>query len=242
MFGRESPEGAVKGAGIRDLGKQGTGADQQKTDNQAGGEWPDHSEIVPPRVPEVKREVPVNPFTDDADSITVREAFMTAHAPSVDALIELIEREIILLQGMAAAERRLQRAIMTRDWAAVEEAIHGMQVVSEEIGQVEARRHAVYQSIRVKLGSSDGDSFYRLLATVDSDTRLKLSNLYRELKVAVLAVRSFNDGIDAYVRGAIGTLNRVLEELHPDRRGRIYARDGATEGRGTTALVVDRVS
>lgn len=167
---------------------------------------------------------------------------MNAETTRVDDLITLIEREIILLQGMAATERRLQKAVIGRNWTAVDETIRGMELVSEEIAATEARRHDVFEECCRRIGAAGANAFFGLLASVSPEQRAKLSGLYRELKVAVLAVRSITDGIDAYVSSTMQTLNGVIEELFPERRGKIYSGTGSVDKQGHTALVVDRVS
>ncbi len=167
---------------------------------------------------------------------------MNAETVGVDNLITLIEREIVLLQGMAAAERRLQKAVIGRDWASVDETIRGMELVSEEIVATESRRHDVFEDCCRRIGAAGNNAFFGLLAAVPPPTRSRLSSLYRELKVAVLAVRSITDGIDAYVTSTMRTLNGVIEELFPERRGKIYSGTGSVDKQGHTALVVDRVS
>jgi len=43
-------------------------------------------------------------------------------------------------------------------------------------------------------------------------------------------VQGLSGGIDAYIRSTLNTMGKILEELYPSRRLRMYTRTGAARG------------
>ena len=143
-------------------------------------------------------------------------------------LQHVLEREASLFEKFGKREHELQRVIVGRDWDAMDAIIPDLERLSMEIQATEKQRHAVVAEAKTAVGFADDAPFVDYLQSLQDDAREKLTQLYRDLKVAVLRVKSLTGGIDSYVRGSIRTSNAVLGEIFPDQKGTMYGRAGTS--------------
>jgi hypothetical protein len=160
-------------------------------------------------------------------------------ATRVEKLKELINSEVELLESFARDERKLQSAMVNRQWELLEGIVNEMSHASEQVLAVETERHECYTRLREELGCDPQDSFYDFAARLDLGERMEISELYRRLKVAVMRVQALTGGIGSYVTSATTAIRDVLDELYPQRKGRIYSRGGHHTAPDDRAMVVD---
>jgi AAA+ ATPase superfamily predicted ATPase len=70
--------------------------------------------------------------------------------------------------------------------------------------------------------------------------RDELFALYRQLRLALIRVKGNAGLLGFYLRSLSETLQKVLEELFPHRKGRIYSRSGKAREAEDDSLVVYR--
>jgi predicted transcriptional regulator len=146
----------------------------------------------------------------------------------IPALKDLIKQEIEKLQDLAGAETKLQKCVLDKNWAELEEIIRRMQDISAEISHIENSRNIIYCEIRDSLGIMETNGFYDVLTKLDPEERVDLAELYRRLRHSVNAVRSITGGIDTYITATVSTMGRILEELFPARKLRLYNKSGTS--------------
>lgn len=145
-------------------------------------------------------------------------------------LKDLMNREAEKLEELAGMETRLQRCVLDKNWAELEEIVRSLQGVAREVAHIENSRDLLYGELRRPLGVAASDGFYDFLAKLPPEERVELSALYRRLRLAVSQVRSATGGIDSYISATLSTMGRILEELFPSRRMKLYTRTGAKGG------------
>ncbi len=158
----------------------------------------------------------------------------------VDALERVLNSQIELLERTAIEHRELQSAVIGRDWRALEEYMSRLNVRSGELSELERQRHRAYRELREQLGLGTGDGFYEVLTRLDNGPRSRLAERYRNLKVAVMRLAGQNGNLESYVAASSETLEQVLGELFPQRKGTIYGRSGAATAKDSRAFVVNR--
>lgn len=158
----------------------------------------------------------------------------------VDALERVLKSQIELLERTAVEHRELQSAVMDRDWQALEEYMARLSVRSGELSELERRRHDAYRNLREQLELDSGDGFFEVLTRLDNGPRARLAELYRNLKVAVMRLAGQNGNLESYVSASSETLEQVLAELFPQRKGTIYGRSGVATAKDSRAFVVNR--
>lgn len=151
-----------------------------------------------------------------------------------------MRREVELLEQFAEQEHDLQKAIVDRQWERLEGIVDAMRASSDEVLQAEAARHRAYTQVRAELGHEDDESFYDFISHLDLDERTAISELYRRLKVAVMRVQALTGGIGTYVTSATTAIREILDELYPQRKGRIYSSGGYHASPDDRAMVLDR--
>jgi hypothetical protein len=152
---------------------------------------------------------------------------------------EALHLQGVLLDSLSREEARLQLAVLEKDWTALEEAVRTMRVIADDIEGCEMQRNDAYRVLKGTLGLKSEDSFYDVLSRLPLEERQELATLYRQLRVGIAKVRSITDGIDAYVTATVGTMRDILDELFPERKGKIYSRSGSVSMAETSSMVVN---
>ena len=155
-------------------------------------------------------------------------------------LKQSMKREVELLEAFATEEQKLQNAIVEREWERLEEIVDTMSTASEEVLEAETERHRCYTTAHAEAGCGDEESFYDFVSRLDLGERTEISELYRRLKIAVMRVQALTGGIGSYVTSATTAVREILDELYPQRKGRIYSSGGHHSSPDERALVLDR--
>jgi len=166
------------------------------------------------------------------------------------ALKKALRDEAQVLTEFAAGQKRLQELIGKRQWTRLEGQIEELKSLASRAETLEEQRHSSYRQLKADLGLSDeppgkagaGDAgrFEDVVTRLAGPDRDELFALYRQLKLAVIRVKGNAGLLGFYLRSLSGTLQKVLEELFPHRKGRIYSRSGKTRETGDDSLVVYR--
>ena len=160
-------------------------------------------------------------------------------ASELENLKELLNREAELLENFAHQEQKLQDAIVDREWDRLEGIVNEMSDASQSVLSVEHERHECYTRVREEYGCRSDAGFYDFVAHLDLGDRMEISELYRRLKVAVMRVQALTGGIGSYITSATSAIRDVIDELYPQRKGRIYSRAGHHAAPDDRAMVVD---
>lgn len=164
-----------------------------------------------------------------------------AHETSaLQSLDRALSTQIELFETVTEDHDLLQKAVYARDWGLLEYYISRLQVRSGELVELEEIRRQAYAQLREELGLGPDDAFYDVLTRLNNDDRARLAQLYRRLKVAVMRMSGRNASLEHYVSTSSETLEEVLSELFPQRKGTIYGRSGKASARHGSAFVVNR--
>jgi hypothetical protein len=153
----------------------------------------------------------------------------------------VLERETELLRGIGETQKRVWNAALKREWTDFETFLTAIGRNAAELESLEDERKAVFGKISGVSGLSDDETgFYRLIAPLPPDEQKKLTTKYRELRMAVLRVRINNENLLAYIAGIRGLMSAFIESAFPDRKGRVYSRDGAVTPQDMRCMVLNR--
>jgi len=147
---------------------------------------------------------------------------------AIKNFIEDMQCEAERLLAFAKAEEEIQVAVSERRWEALETLIVKLRKQSELVNEAEDRRFNSFELLKAELGLAANISFFRLLPLIPEAERQGLSESYRQLKVAVYAVKSATLRLNYYFQSVSDTLQKILQELLPHRKGKLYARNGKT--------------
>lgn len=163
----------------------------------------------------------------------------THETTALQSLDSALSTQIELFETATEEHKLLQKAVYARDWGLLEYYLSQLQVRSGELVELEETRRKAYGQLREELGLGPDDAFYDVLTRLNNDTRSRLASLYRRLKVAVMRMSGRNASLENYVSASSETLEQVLSELFPQRKGTIYGRSGKASSRHGSAFVVN---
>ncbi|GAB6090291.1 flagellar export chaperone FlgN [Spirochaeta dissipatitropha] len=159
--------------------------------------------------------------------------------PEIDGLARTLEQQIALLTELVQHEREMQKAVILKDWNAMQQALDSIQQLSEEIYTCENERVIRFRDLLAVLSLPADTGFSLMTAGLSSQNRLLLDSLYRQLKAVVSQVQNITGGIDAYISSTVTTMNQILEELFPSSRGDVYTRCGNVRGAQAAAVMIN---
>lgn len=141
-------------------------------------------------------------------------------------LTKLMKNQIKTLDKFCIKEKKLRTYIYEKKWHELENIIKEMAPISEKLEQLEKKRNIAFNELKKSMGEDDDAGFYQVIVKLPEKERDICSELYRNLKLAVMKIRGVTKGIDAHVKAANSVLNQLLEEIYPHRRGNIYSKNG----------------
>ena len=151
---------------------------------------------------------------------------MSIAAHDLRLLEHLMKEEAENLENLSVLEKKLRHSVMQREWANLDGVLRAVQNMSEKVSQTEKIRAVVYQKIKRSCQAKQEESFQEVLARLPVEERGDLSGLHRRVRVAVEKVKSLTGGLDTYISSVVSTLDKVLEEIIPDKRNKIYSQRG----------------
>jgi ribosomal protein L16 Arg81 hydroxylase len=157
---------------------------------------------------------------------------------TVVTLAAAMRAEIACFEAFIAAERSFASAIRERDWVSLQTAMDLMDEITRAVADREGVRAQAFELLRSELGCEE-ESLYRVALRVQEPERSELTDLYRRLKLAAMRARFETAATNDYATSNRELLRAVLEELFPEKRGRIYGRTGQTVQPGLDALVLN---
>jgi hypothetical protein len=146
-------------------------------------------------------------------------------------LYDLMTAEIELLEEFGQREQELKEILHRNDWDSLSNLIKDLAPLTERIDELETRRHEEFAELRRKLGEGPNTGFYHVIVHLPEAERDRYFRLYRRLKMTVLKIQGITWGIDTYIRTVTGTMNQLLNEMFPFRKGTLYGRDGCEKKR-----------
>ncbi len=148
-------------------------------------------------------------------------------------LHECMSLELKLLETFRKAEIELKNKINHKDWDGLERCIGRMKTLSRDLTAVETKRSGAFRELQDLVGEKEEASFYQVIVHLPADEREALAEIYRAMRFAAVGIRSVTYCIDEQLKTINGTLQQILNELFPYRKGNLYSKQGArreTEG------------
>lgn len=157
-----------------------------------------------------------------------------------DSLTALMGREAALLEQMADHELVLKESIVAHNWARLELSRRKLAPILQAIAEVEQARHSGFSQLREAVGENAEAGFYEVLLHFDDERRERAAGSYRSLKLTVLKIQAVTNSIEVYLRAVTGTMQEILGELFPFRKGSIYTRKGTASQTQSNPMVFSR--
>jgi len=157
----------------------------------------------------------------------------------VEALAARMERECELFLVMGREVDRLRDSVQEKKWGQGLAIAQGLERFAGKVEEADTARDSAYQALCSNLAVPAGAVFSIVLSRVSADQRILLESRWRNLRTSVVHLGTASNRLRYYAEALGGTLGRILEEVFPHRRGRIYSRRG-TATSVNDSLLVDR--
>lgn len=154
----------------------------------------------------------------------------------------VLRAEADLFNAFDEGQEALLRSIVARAWTELEGHLASLGRIQREIQQTEAERRRTFEGLAGSKAGKGGEAeiIEAVLDGMEASERVELEGAYHTLKIAVLRAQGSLMRLDHYVSTVSSTLQSLLGELLPHRKGRIYSSRGGTAPTRDEALVVDR--
>ena len=144
----------------------------------------------------------------------------------VGALREGMDREARLFSGLVADLDRLGASFKAKDWTGSLVVAQGLDEMARRIERAEAERAAAVADLAAALGMAAGTSLAAIVGRLEPSERQQLEESGRRLRTAVFRLKTATGRLRYSAEALSGTFERLLEGILPNRRGKIYGRQG----------------
>ena len=152
-------------------------------------------------------------------------------------LEHLMKEEAETLESLSQVEEKLRKSVLNKDWANMDETLQNVKNLSEKVSQSEKIRAIVYQKIKTSCKASPEETFSDILIRIPPEDQGNLASLHRKICTSVEKVKCLTEGLDIYINSAMNTMDRILEEVFPSRRNKVYTRTGESSAGGQPMVI-----
>jgi hypothetical protein len=150
----------------------------------------------------------------------------------LENFILAMKDEAALLITFAGMEEEMQRLVGERHWDSLES--------TDAIDKAEEERVHSFQMLKVVVGIPEDASFFKLLPFIPEEKRRNMTEAYRNLKLAVYAVKGATLRLSYYFQSYSETVKKVMGEIFPHRKGKMYSQNGRPTKTIDERLVLDK--
>jgi hypothetical protein len=150
-------------------------------------------------------------------------------------LAQAMDREAGLLEEFAREQEGLLDSVRARSWADLERKLDALRALEARVQEADRQRLEALPE-----GAADAAAYASLVGGLQRAKRVELEGSYHALSLAVVRVKGALSRLDHYLTAVTGSLNAVLGELLPYRKGRIYSARGHQREAADAPILVDR--
>ena len=159
--------------------------------------------------------------------------------------VSVLNAETDLAGKICAMVMMVRRAVESRAWTEFEPLMGDLAQSRVEFEALEREREAAFAALAEKTGENSADftketGFYALAARLPAEEQKPLTELYRNLKLAVFRIGIENAALMNYLNGIRGIVSDFIAAAFPDRKGKLYTRRGGQVHADMRSMVLDR--
>ena len=157
----------------------------------------------------------------------------------VRALKDLMDREAELFVDLGRRVERLRDSFQQKSWGPSISLSEGIERSSRAIEEADLARDDAFASVREAMHLPGETTMSAVLPGLPDLLRSEMEERWRGLRMAVVRLKTDTGRMRYSAEAMAGTLNRILEQVFPYRKGKIYSRRG-TPTNVNSAVLVDR--
>jgi hypothetical protein len=157
----------------------------------------------------------------------------------VRALKDRMDREAELFVDLGAEVERLRDSFQQKSWGPSLSLSEGIERSSRAVEEADLARDAAFTSVREAMRLPRETTMSAVLPGLPDLLRSEMEESWRGLRMAVVRLKTSTGRMRYSAESLASTLNRILEQVFPYRKGKIYSRRGTPTG-VSGAVLVDR--
>jgi len=157
----------------------------------------------------------------------------------VQALKDRIDREAELFSDLGQDVERLRDTFQQKSWGPSLSIAESIERSSQAIEEADAARDDAFEAVREAMEMPRETTMSAILPALPDLLRSEMEESWRSLRMAVVRLKTATGRMRYSAETLAFTLNRILEQVFPYRKGKIYNRRGAPSG-VSGAVLVDR--
>jgi hypothetical protein len=151
--------------------------------------------------------------------------------------LALFAEEIRILEAIEKAQETMKCAVTARKWVNFEMQAEELNLLGERFEALERERAKIFPA---HYRGAEAPAIYTLIAGLPAERRSRFTECYRQIKMHLFRIKLANESLLAYIAEARSTVGDFLEAAFPDRKGRLYSRQGAHVHSDMRSMVLDR--
>lgn len=144
----------------------------------------------------------------------------------IDTLKNLMQSQVELLKDFGVEEERLAGIIKQGSWINVQEHLILLHRKADKIIMLSVNFEDILNKMKADYGLTSDLTYSRLLELLPLEERASLRAMQEQQKRSFDNVKRATERLTHYFDAVSNTMNTVLDELIPQRRGRIYTSEG----------------
>jgi hypothetical protein len=157
----------------------------------------------------------------------------------VRVLKDRIDREAELFADLGQAVERLRDSFQQKSWGPSLSLAENIERSSRSIEEADAARDEAFAAVRRAMDLPLETTMSAILPMLPDLMRSEMEESWRGLRMAVVRLKTSTGRMRYSAEALAFTLNRILEQVFPYRKGKIYNRRG-TPSSVSGAVLVDR--
>ncbi len=151
-----------------------------------------------------------------------------------------IKDEINLFDSFLKLEESLNASVKDKNWESVNQLLANLNNISVKVEKTEHKRHDVYKNLCQEFKIKKNTSFKNFISHVPDKDKDELNILQIELKKTTKKVKKQSIGMSSHFKYMCGTINQLLGEIFPYRKGKIYSRQGKASEVSSGPVVINK--
>ncbi len=142
-----------------------------------------------------------------------------------------------LLETIYEQQKIVRTSVVNKDWDPLQSIFSKIDSLSQEFNALEEKR--ISTSLKLH---KDADDIFALSASVSTDMRVELIEIFQAVKRCLLISKIENDSIHEYIRVTQNFMQKVFDEVLPQRRNTLYSSKGEVIKNQPTSVILDTVA
>ncbi len=157
----------------------------------------------------------------------------------IEELLECMECQAELLSDFAASQDLLKAQVEKAAWPSVEIHLTKLRQQADAIQRLDSRRTQLVSQLGSIWGTPAVNSIGEMISLAPDTQQPGLKQVASRLQGALWQVHKTTRRLGCYFESLTDTLDLVLDELIPQRKGKLYARDGMRKAWADNSFVVN---